>query len=330
MKQPPNTPLGLDAAGASGDAEVLRIPVERLALDPERASKKYSKESIEALAQSIRAHGVLQPLIVRPAEGSGSQRSYWIVAGERRFRAAVLLGHAEVPCRIQREDERAETARALVVRAQQRDLSDIDKAETLRQLKSVAGLSWDRVAEMVGLSPTYARRLAGLLKLERSVRERVRRREIPARTAIALKPLPPEMQIELAEQVVRDRLTAEEVRKRARDALAGSTRTIVGRAGAAPAGPTSGPGSTPPPESLAGMPLVQIVQLLEQIRHWVVQRDRTFSSLSEEDRTEIRRYFIVVERLRQASEALLRSLPEAGHAVTAEADEEDLPTRPAG
>ena len=326
MQQPPHHSAGSGDASDSGDVEIFEIPVERLALDPNRVSKRHSRESIEELARSIRVHGVLRPLIVRPVEGAGNHRTHWIVAGERRFQAAVLLGYTAVPCCIQRHDERAESVRALVIRIQQRDLSDIDKAETLKQLKSLAGTSWEGVAEMVGLSPTYVRRLAGLLKLERSVRDLVRRGEIPARTAIALKPLPSAIQVELAELVVRDRLTAEEVRKRAREALSSSTRATSGGAGAGSESTLSDTVSAPLPDALADLELVQIIQLLEQIRRWVINRNEALTSLSAEDRRQVGRYFSVVERLRQATEVLFRSLQDAGDAEVEEWEEQDLPT----
>jgi len=178
----------------------------------------------------------------------------------------------------------------------------------------------------VGLSPTYVRRLAGLLKLERSVRDLVRRGEIPARTAIALKPLPSAIQVELAELVVRDRLTAEEVRKRARDALSSSTRATSGGPGAGSEGTLSGTVSAPLPDALADLELVQIIQLLEQIRRWVINRNKALPSLSAEDRRQVGRYFSVVERLRQATEVLFRSLQDAGDAEVEEWEAQDLPT----
>lgn len=313
MRQVPADKDGSPDAGSSGALEILQIPVERLSFDPGRAPRQHRKEQIDALVRSIRVYGLLQPLIVRPAEGSSAERqTYWIVAGEGRYRAAIVLGLATVPCYVQSDDQRTRAVRSLITKIHQHDLSDIDKAEALKHLKSLTGLSWDRVADMVDLSSTYVRRLGGLLKLERTVRELVRRGEIPARTAIALKPLPPRMQIDLAEQVIRDRLTAEEVRKRARAASGGSTRTTEEELAFSDVSPPSRvTGLLPEAASLlAGARLPWIIELLEQVHEWVTARDWALSSLSEEERLEARRYLAVVEKLSQHSKASLQAIQD--------------------
>lgn len=313
MRQVPADKDGSPGAGSPGALEILQIAVERLSFDPGRAPRQHRKEQIDALVRSIRVYGLLQPLIVRPAEGSsGERQTYWIVAGEGRYRAALVLGLATVPCYVQTNDQRTRAVRALIGKIHQHDLSDIDKAEALKQLKSLTGLSWDRVADMVDLSSTYVRRLGGLLKLERTVRELVRRGEIPARTAIALKPLPPRMQVELAEQVVRDRLTAEEVRKRARNASAGSTRTTEDHLALPDVSPPSSVTGllSEAPSLLAGARMAWIIELLEQIDQWLAARDWAPSGLSEEERLEARRYLAAVEKLSQHSKASLQAIQD--------------------
>jgi ParB-like chromosome segregation protein Spo0J len=110
----------------------------------------------------------------------------------------------------------ASTAAAVVALAEnvhREDLGELEKAEALLRIKALTDKTWDQIAEVVKLSRDYVKRLVGLLKLEDSVKEMVRTGEIPARTAIALKPLPPAKQLEMAERVRRDGLSAEQIRE---------------------------------------------------------------------------------------------------------------------
>jgi ParB family transcriptional regulator, chromosome partitioning protein len=195
------------------------LSVAHLEPDPFQPRQEFDEESIRELAASIEQHGLLQPLLVRPRQGPGSEARYWIVAGERRWRAAQLLGLTQVPCRVQPLEDLAAAVVALVENVHREDLSEIEKAEGLQRLKQLTGKSWDEVAGLVRLSHAYVRRLAGLVKLEEEVKELVRRGKISARTAIALKPLLPAEQIELAHRAVAEGLSAEAIRQISRSGL---------------------------------------------------------------------------------------------------------------
>lgn len=221
------------AATTSGPAEnpqsamsIVDIPLVDLEPDPFQPRKEFNEARIKELADSIEQHGLLQPLIVRPRQGPDSKGKYWIVGGERRFRAALLLGLERLPCRVLPYMNLTAAVAALVENVHREDLSDIDKAEGLRRIKGMTNKTWDEVAELVRLSPEYVRRLAGLVKLEDSVKTLVRQGQLSARTAIALKPLPPRQQVTMAERAVAEGLTAEQIREEVRkNANAGSTRT---------------------------------------------------------------------------------------------------------
>jgi ParB family chromosome partitioning protein len=208
---------GSPAAGEAG--QVVELPVAALAPDPVQPRKDFRERSIRELAASIEQHGLLQPLLVRPMLGPDSRGRYWIVAGERRYRAALMLGLETLPCRIQPYVNLSAAVVALADNVHREDLGELEKAEALLRIKTLTDRTWDQVAELVKLSRDYVKRLAGLLKLEDEVKEKVRSGAIPARTAIALKPLPPRKQIEMAERVVREGLTAEEIRQEARRTL---------------------------------------------------------------------------------------------------------------
>src|SRR4051812_36372964 len=89
------------------------IPLGDLSPDPFQPRKEFSQHAIRRLAESIEQHGLLQPLLVRPQQGAGSAGKYWIVAGERRYRAAHLLGMESLPCRVQEYANVAAAAAAL-------------------------------------------------------------------------------------------------------------------------------------------------------------------------------------------------------------------------
>lgn len=221
------------ATATSGPSEnkqsailIVDIPLVNLGPDPFQPRKEFNESRIKELADSIEQHGLLQPLIVRPRQGPNSDGKYWIVGGERRFRAAQLLGMDRLPCRVLPYMNLTAAVTALVENVHREDLSDVDKAEGLRRIKGMTNKTWDEVAELVRLSPEYVRRLAGLVKLEDSVKTLVRLGKLSARTAIALKPLPPRQQVTMAERAVAEGLTAEQIREEVRrSANVGSTRT---------------------------------------------------------------------------------------------------------
>src|SRR4051794_16427923 len=90
-----------DALADGHPYQVIELPVASLAPDPVQPRKEFREKSIRELAASIEQHGLLQPLLVRPMLGPDSRGRYWIVAGERRYRAALMLGLKQLACRIQ-------------------------------------------------------------------------------------------------------------------------------------------------------------------------------------------------------------------------------------
>jgi hypothetical protein len=114
--------------------------------------------------------------------------------------------------RRRREVDRAALDRALL-QARDAHLNAVDRAEALQRLKALSGAPWKQIAREVGLSHTYVRQLVGVLKLEHSVRERLREGRIPLRTALAIKPLPGSCQSEFADKAAEQHLSAEEIRR---------------------------------------------------------------------------------------------------------------------
>jgi ParB family transcriptional regulator, chromosome partitioning protein len=144
-------------------------PVEDIHPNPSQPRKRFSEGELEDLAQSIRTHGVIQPLIVRARAGGG----YILIAGERRWRASQRAGLLEVPVVVQDVSSRDSFERALVENLQRSDLNPIEEAEAYQRLVGEHGYTQEQVAERVGKERSTVTNSLRLLKLPSGVRERV-------------------------------------------------------------------------------------------------------------------------------------------------------------
>jgi len=178
-----DAPADTGGGGAHGDA-VRTVPIEYLEPSPLQPRRHFPEEELEALAASIRAHGVLQPLVVRPAIGPGA--AYEIVAGERRWRAAQRAGLSEVPVVVRELDDRTALELALVENLQREDLDPLEEAEAFRRLLDEFGRTQEEIAQAVGRSRSHVANTLRLLQLPEPVREMLRRGELTAGHARAL------------------------------------------------------------------------------------------------------------------------------------------------
>ncbi len=183
---------GLDALipsdGAAGGATDL--PLEAIQRNPRQPRQRLDAAELRELAESIRKHGVLQPLIVSPGEAG---RGYILIAGERRLEAARLAGLKTVPAIVRRATEQQRLELALVENLQRTDLGALEAAEGYRQLIDEFGLSHQEVAEQVGKSRTAVSNTLRLLKLAAEVRAALAAGEISeghARALLALNTAP--------------------------------------------------------------------------------------------------------------------------------------------
>ena len=154
--------LFADTTGGVEAASPSDINISEIQPDKSQPRKKFDQTALEELAESIREHGVLQPLLIRPMQdGMG----YQIVAGERRWRAAKLAGLTEVPTIIKELTEREAAELALVENLQREDLGPVEEAKGYQNLAENYGLTQDEIAKRVGKSrPVVANalRLLGL------------------------------------------------------------------------------------------------------------------------------------------------------------------------
>ena len=163
--------LGSPARSASeaGD-EQRELAVAQLQPGKHQPRRHFEKEALESLAESIKAQGVVQPLVVRLL----SPNKYEIVAGERRWRAAQLAGLKNVPVVIRNLDERGAMAVTIVENIQRADLNPLEEAEGLQRLVKDCGLTHDKTAEAVGKSRAAVSNLLRLFELNADVQVRVR------------------------------------------------------------------------------------------------------------------------------------------------------------
>ncbi|MFO1401658.1 MAG: ParB/RepB/Spo0J family partition protein [Steroidobacteraceae bacterium] len=212
--RPPVAPAaaGAPAAAPRGE-ELARLPLDLLQRGKYQPRVDMRPESLAELAESIRAQGVVQPIVVRPLgapEPGGAQR-YEIIAGERRWRAAQQAGLADIPAVIRRVPDEAAIAMALIENIQRENLNPLEEARALERLIAEFGLTHQQAAEAVGRSRVAVSNLLRLLELAPEVCERVERRELEMGHARALLGLPQRrQQVEVAALVAKKGLSVRE------------------------------------------------------------------------------------------------------------------------
>ncbi|CDH47534.1 MAG: ParB/RepB/Spo0J family partition protein [Candidatus Competibacteraceae bacterium] len=202
-----------EALPESAAGERLRqLPVEQIQRGRYQPRQDLREDTLQELAESIRAQGLVQPVIVRPLGGG----RYELIAGERRWRAAQLAGLQEVPAVIREVSDQAAIAMALIENIQREDLNPLEEATALQRLIAEFDLTHQQAAEAVGRSRTAVTNLLRLLELTEEVQQRVRDRKLDMGHARALLTLPAALQREAAQQVLVRGLSVRETEELAR------------------------------------------------------------------------------------------------------------------
>lgn len=178
------------AAGAPAAGDRLqKLPVELLQRGEYQPRSDIRQDTLDELADSIKAQGVVQPIVVRPLARSDGEQRYEIVAGERRWRAAQLAGLGEIPAIIRDIDDDSAIAMALIENIQREDLNPMEEAKALDRLVKEFDLTHQEAAEAVGRSRAGVSNLLRLLDLSDKVKPMVEARQIEmghARTLLAI------------------------------------------------------------------------------------------------------------------------------------------------
>jgi ParB family transcriptional regulator, chromosome partitioning protein len=208
--------LGTSQAPEDGAGGELRsLPVDLVRRGKYQPRTDMHPEALQDLADSIRAQGVVQPIIVRPSGGEG----YEIIAGERRWRAAQLAGLSEIPCVVRTVPDRAAIAMALIENIQRENLNPLEEARALERLIEEFDMTHQQAAEAVGRSRAAVSNLLRLLELDDELKRLIERGDLEMGHARALLGLPPPRRREAAQRVVSKGLSVRETEQLVRRLL---------------------------------------------------------------------------------------------------------------
>jgi ParB family chromosome partitioning protein len=222
--------LGQDRSAASGAESTpgapSLLPLTRLQAGRYQPRSRMDETALQELSASIRQHGMMQPIVVRPI---GSDR-YEIIAGERRFRAAKLADLTEVPVIVREVSDENALAMALIENIQREDLNPLEEAQAIRRLLDEFNYTHEQASEAIGRSRSATSNLLRLLNLAHPVQTMLLAGDLEMGHARALLVLERAQQILAANQVVDKRLSVRETEKlvaqlQARAQDAGSTRS---------------------------------------------------------------------------------------------------------
>lgn len=189
-----------------GDS-LINIPISAIQPNPVQPRKIFSEDALRELAESITAHGILQPLLVRP----GSIEGTWqLIAGERRLRAAKMAGLSEVPALYRELDDQEALIVTLLENLQREDLNPLEEARGLEALKNATNSTIEQLAETLGQSRSALGHSLRLLTLPAPIQKAVADGNLSPSHARALGSLPDEVALELAKRVLTHRLTTKE------------------------------------------------------------------------------------------------------------------------
>lgn len=196
---------------ADSSTDYRPIAVELIHPSPYQPRRHFEPEALARLADSIRAQGLIQPIVVRRRSGE-----YELIAGERRWRAAQLAGLAQIPALVREIDDHEAAALALIENLQREDLDPIEQAEAMRRLIDEFAMTHQQVADVLGISRPVVSNALRLLDLAAPVSALLQARQIEAGHARALAALPAVDQIALAEKIVARTLTVRQVEQMVR------------------------------------------------------------------------------------------------------------------
>jgi ParB family chromosome partitioning protein len=207
-------PIGVDegvdrVAGRNGD---VMLPLDKISANPDQPRKNFDTDALKELSDSIKQHGVIQPIIVEEDDDG----TYTIITGERRSRAARMAGLSEIPAIIRKLSDEQRIAVALVENIQRADLNPIEEAAAYKHLMETAKLSQDQAAMRVGKNRSTLANAMRLLKLPPAMQDALKTGGISAGHARAILSLDSEgAQEKLFSGILKEGLSVREAEKRA-------------------------------------------------------------------------------------------------------------------
>lgn len=222
----PVADTALASSSATEDTSgLLQIPIDLLERGQYQPRDDMRQDSLEDLAKSIKAQGVVQPIVARPVNRSGQSQRYEIIAGERRWRAAQMAGLQEIPAVIRDVPDDAAIAMALIENIQREDLNPLEESRALDRLIREFDLTHQEAAEAVGRSRASVSNLLRLQELADKVKSMLESRQLEMGHARALLSIADKtQQYDAARQVVKNGLSVRETEKLVRRTQTGDTR----------------------------------------------------------------------------------------------------------
>ena len=221
-----------------------QLPLDSIDENPYQPRTQFDQVQLEALAASLKQHDLLQAIVVRQV---GNR--YQLISGERRFKAATLLGWKTIPARIREASDREAAELAIIENLQRKDLGPLEKAASFKQYLQTHKCTQAELDKRLNVDRSTIANLIRLLELPEPVQEAVRHQLITAGHARAMLPLEPLEQIELCEKIVRESLSVRNVEQHVQRKL---TRDLTGK------------GTTPRPAKTKS---AQIELLEKQLRY---------------------------------------------------------------
>ena len=206
----PSAPLPEDIKG------LMEVDIDAVRPNPNQPRKHFDEDALNELADSIRKHGLIMPIVVNAMENG----KYMIIAGERRYRAAKIAGKTQIPVVVRSYTDREIKEISLIENLQREDLNPIEAANAMKQLMDEYHLTQEELAERIGKSRPAVTNTLRLLSLSPDVIDLVSTGKLSAGHARALVTLPEDAQHKLAVDVIKDGLSVRDVERSVRDYFA--------------------------------------------------------------------------------------------------------------
>ncbi len=191
------------------DSDIVEIPLTEIRSNPYQPRKEFDEKSLSEFAESIKEHGVIQPIIVKK-----SIKGYEIIAGERRTRASKMAGKTTIPAIIRDFSDQEMMEIALIENIQREDLNPIEEAEALAKIIETSKITQEEASKKFGKSRSYITNILGLLSLPEQTKQYVREGKISMGHARVLSKLSDEEQINsLANLIIEEGLSVRETEK---------------------------------------------------------------------------------------------------------------------
>lgn len=197
----------------SGDSTYHAIPLDKIVSNPMQPRRKFDDEALMELGESFKSQGILQPIIVKKKDNE-----FVLIAGERRYRAAVMIGMKDIPAIVlDDKDESDMLQMALVENLQREDLNPLEAAEAFRRLMDEAGLTQNQLAVRVGKSRAAVANILRLLSLPDKVKELMRQGKLSEGHARAILAVDNDLaRVRLAERIVAENMSVRSAEESAR------------------------------------------------------------------------------------------------------------------